>query len=123
MNQCRAGTDGTLADDTGQGDDPTMSGDQEPISDLPTRLPNVDAGATSVNPVAQAVTSGPSSGGTGSSDAETSQSASQIGRQYGPYKIVAELGSGGMGAVFLADQKEPVHRQVALQRSAPRLRR
>ncbi|MBK8284814.1 MAG: serine/threonine protein kinase [Ahniella sp.] len=92
-----------------------MSGDHEPLSDLPTRVPTADAGATSINPVAQAVTSAPSTGGAEMAAADASQSANQIGRQYGPYKIVAELGSGGMGAVFLADQKEPVRRQVALK--------
>ena len=38
-----------------------------------------------------------------------------IGREVGPYRIVAELGAGGMGAVYLADQFQPVRRQVALK--------
>ncbi|MGD9584665.1 MAG: tetratricopeptide repeat protein [Lysobacterales bacterium] len=38
-----------------------------------------------------------------------------IGRSLGPYRIVAELGVGGMGAVYLAEQSVPVHRQVALK--------
>ena len=38
-----------------------------------------------------------------------------IGRSVGPYRIVAELGAGGMGAVYLADQFHPVRRQVALK--------
>ncbi|MFO1077032.1 MAG: serine/threonine-protein kinase [Planctomycetota bacterium] len=33
----------------------------------------------------------------------------------GPYRVVRELGSGGMGAVYLAEQKEPVRRQVAVK--------
>ncbi|MBX3462269.1 MAG: serine/threonine protein kinase [Planctomycetes bacterium] len=33
----------------------------------------------------------------------------------GPYRIVRELASGGMGTVYLADQAEPVRRQVALK--------
>jgi len=33
----------------------------------------------------------------------------------GPYRIVRELGSGGMGSVYLAEQVVPVRRQVALK--------
>ena len=38
-----------------------------------------------------------------------------IGKDIGPYRVVAELGAGGMGAVYLADQFQPVRRQVALK--------
>jgi non-specific serine/threonine protein kinase/serine/threonine-protein kinase len=33
----------------------------------------------------------------------------------GPYKLLEPLGEGGMGEVWLAEQTEPVHRQVALK--------
>jgi serine/threonine protein kinase/predicted Zn-dependent protease len=33
----------------------------------------------------------------------------------GPYKLLQAIGEGGMGAVFLAEQQEPVRRQVALK--------
>ena len=38
-----------------------------------------------------------------------------IGKTIGCYQIRAELGVGGMGAVYLAEQSEPVRRQVALK--------
>ena len=37
------------------------------------------------------------------------------GTQIGPYKLLEQIGSGGMGAVYLAEQKEPVRRKVALK--------
>ncbi|MEM1182082.1 MAG: serine/threonine-protein kinase, partial [Acidobacteriota bacterium] len=43
-----------------------------------------------------------------------SATRSWIGREIGPYRILAMLGSGGMGQVFLAEQQEP-RRQVALK--------
>ena len=37
------------------------------------------------------------------------------GTHIGPYKLLEKLGEGGMGVVFLAEQQEPVERQVALK--------
>ncbi len=37
------------------------------------------------------------------------------GTQIGPYKLLEQIGSGGMGAVYLAEQKDPVRRKVALK--------
>ncbi len=37
------------------------------------------------------------------------------GTHIGPYRLLQRLGEGGMGVVFLAEQKEPVERQVALK--------
>src|SRR5262249_31390118 len=33
----------------------------------------------------------------------------------GPYKLLQQIGEGGMGAVFLAEQTQPVQRKVALK--------
>src|SRR5262245_13472635 len=37
------------------------------------------------------------------------------GTQIGPYQLRRQLGEGGMGAVFLAEQAQPVRRQVAVK--------
>jgi serine/threonine protein kinase/tetratricopeptide (TPR) repeat protein len=37
------------------------------------------------------------------------------GASVGPYRIVRQIGTGGMGVVYLAEQQEPVERRVALK--------
>ena len=39
----------------------------------------------------------------------------QPGTQIGPYKLLQQIGEGGMGVVYMAEQKEPVERRVALK--------
>ena len=39
----------------------------------------------------------------------------QPGTQIGPYKLLQQIGEGGMGVVYMAEQKEPVKRRVALK--------
>lgn len=103
-----------------------MSGNRPEHEDEPTRITPMDPAATSmppsapaerpratdatsINPQSQSSAAAPSGFGI------QVQAINLIGTQIGPYKILAELGAGGMGAVFLADQREPVRRQVALK--------
>ena len=37
------------------------------------------------------------------------------GMLIGPYKLLQQIGEGGMGVVYMAEQKEPVERRVALK--------
>ncbi len=39
----------------------------------------------------------------------------EVGSMIGPYKLLQEIGEGGMGVVFMAEQTEPVRRQVAVK--------
>ncbi len=41
------------------------------------------------------------------------------GTQIGPYKLLEQIGEGGMGLVFIAEQHEPVRRKVALKLIKP----
>ncbi len=43
------------------------------------------------------------------------QPSEQVGTMIGPYKLIEEIGEGGMGNVFMAMQKMPVRRTVALK--------
>ena len=43
------------------------------------------------------------------------RSISHPGDQVGPYKLLQEIGEGGMGVVWMAEQHEPVRRRVALK--------
>ena len=38
-----------------------------------------------------------------------------LGTTIGPYKLLQQIGEGGMGTVFMAEQMEPVRRRVALK--------
>jgi hypothetical protein len=37
------------------------------------------------------------------------------GTRVGPYKLLQQIGEGGMGVVYMAEQEEPVRRKVALK--------
>ena len=47
--------------------------------------------------------------------ATLSHSAEHLGTQIGPYKLLQQIGEGGMGVVYMAEQTEPVQRKVALK--------
>src|SRR6266851_4210263 len=42
-------------------------------------------------------------------------SADRPGTVIGPYKLLQQIGEGGMGTVFMAEQTHPVQRKVALK--------
>ena len=44
-----------------------------------------------------------------------SKDKSYIGTHIGPYKLLQKIGEGGMGTVYMAEQKTPVKRRVALK--------
>ena len=41
--------------------------------------------------------------------------AEQVGTTIGPYKLREQIGEGGMGVVYMAEQRQPVQRMVALK--------
>jgi serine/threonine protein kinase len=45
----------------------------------------------------------------------TPASAEAIGTKIGPYKLLQQIGEGGMGTVYMAEQVEPVARRVAVK--------
>ncbi len=52
-------------------------------------------------------------------DAFSIESLEAIGERIGPYEILDVIGEGGMGVVYLAQQVEPMRRQVALKLIKP----
>jgi serine/threonine protein kinase/tetratricopeptide (TPR) repeat protein len=48
-------------------------------------------------------------------DTEQERRGAGTGTQVGPYRLVQQIGEGGMGTVFLAEQSAPVRRLVALK--------
>ena len=49
------------------------------------------------------------------------QRAEVLGTMIGPYKLLQQIGEGGMGVVYMAEQMHPVQRRVALKLIRPGL--
>ena len=56
-----------------------------------------------------------SAGEQGDKTASSAPSAERLGGRIGRYKLLSVLGEGGMGIVYLAEQQQPIRRQVALK--------
>jgi eukaryotic-like serine/threonine-protein kinase len=54
-------------------------------------------------------------GGVEKQDATIDQPSQQPGTIIGPYKLLEQIGEGGMGLVYMAEQQRPVRRLVALK--------
>src|SRR5262245_44647567 len=68
------------------------------------------AGSFLADPAADVPTTSPFEGSTDPTSAREAP-----GEVIGPYKLVEQIGEGGMGTVWLAQQQEPVKRVVALK--------
>jgi len=45
----------------------------------------------------------------------TSHAGEKAGDRIGPYKLLQQIGEGGCGVIFMAEQEEPLHRRIALK--------
>lgn len=63
----------------------------------------------------EAFMAGPAAGLTATTDAGGQAIDEELGTSIGPYQLQQRLGEGGMGVVFLAEQLEPLRRQVAIK--------
>src|SRR5205814_4814938 len=54
-------------------------------------------------------------GGAGATAAATNQPTERLGTSIGPYKLLQQIGEGGMGVVYMSEQEQPVRRKVAVK--------
>src|SRR5215471_4687236 len=72
------------------------------------------AGSFLENPAAESADTGASQGAV-----EHASSLESPGALIGPYKLIEQIGEGGMGTVWMAQQTEPVKRLVAIKLIKP----
>jgi tRNA A-37 threonylcarbamoyl transferase component Bud32/tetratricopeptide (TPR) repeat protein len=60
-------------------------------------------------------TAGDMAGGEGAIETLAASPREQVGEQIGRYKLLEQIGEGGFGVVWAAEQREPVKRRVALK--------
>ena len=76
-------------------------------------LPRVELGTSSTQIDKQTEPLGPSSSSSGNSVSRPLTEGP--GTRIGPYKLLEQIGEGGMGVVYMAEQEAPVRRKVALK--------
>jgi len=86
------------------------------LLDLPAQTgPTTDVmNAMTAAPAGAALDQGPAHGSIESAAAHR-PIVEGPGTRVGPYKLLQEIGEGGMGTVYMADQEHPVRRRVALK--------
>src|SRR5262249_10693136 len=66
-------------------------------------------------PLDPGLTGGAPPGGDVATAPKSAPPAEGPGTHMGPYKLLQQIGEGGMGIVYMAEQDEPVRRRVALK--------
>src|ERR1051326_1106814 len=88
--------------------DPTLRVRLEKLLDADAR------GTLLVRPLSKAALPGPAAFPT-QGGAQSESDAQALGSRIGRYKLLQQIGEGGCGVVYMAEQEEPVRRRVALK--------